>query len=142
MRHSDPGLDVVCASGALSELPLVINGSKPGLLVIDSVDAAGLDAIERFALTHPEVDTIVVSNDASPAFLLQAMRAGVREVLPPSAERAGAAGRGAAGGAQAQAAPAQATARARCSPSSHARAAAAPPSWRPTLHTARRRATS
>jgi pilus assembly protein CpaE len=82
VRQSDPGLDVMSASGALGELPLVVNGSRPGVLVVEGVDLAGLDAIERLALSHPEVDTIVISDDASPAFLLQAMRAGVREVLP------------------------------------------------------------
>ncbi|MFN3414953.1 MAG: CpaE family protein [Caldimonas sp.] len=82
VRQSDPGLDVVSTSGTLGELPLVVNGSRPGLLVVDGVDLAGLEVIERLALSHPDVDTIIISDDASAAFLLQAMRAGVREVLP------------------------------------------------------------
>lgn len=82
VRQSDSGLDVVSASGAPADLPLVVNGSRPALLVIEGVDLAGLEAIERLALLHPDVDTLVISDDASPAFLLQAMRSGVREVLP------------------------------------------------------------
>ena len=83
VRNSGPGLEVHAATSALSGLPAVINGSRPGLLVLDGVDEAGLDAIGRLALTNQDVDTIVISSEQSPAFLLKAMQAGVREVLPP-----------------------------------------------------------
>ncbi len=83
VRASGPGLDVQAATSALSGLPAVINGSRPGLLVLDGVDEAGLDAISRLALTNQDVDTIVISSEQSPAFLMKAMQAGVREVLPP-----------------------------------------------------------
>jgi pilus assembly protein CpaE len=83
VRPRGPGLDVHAATSALSGLPAVINGSRPGLLVLDGVDEAGLDAIGRLALTNQDVDTIVISSEQSPAFLLKAMQAGVREVLPP-----------------------------------------------------------
>lgn len=53
---------------------LVINGSLPG--------GGGLDALERLGQQHPEMSFIVVSNNHAPDFLLRAMRAGVREVLP------------------------------------------------------------
>lgn len=83
VRSSGPGLDVQAAASTLAGLPAVINGSKPGLLVLDEVDAAGLDALARMAQAYPEVDAIVISSEQSPAFLLRAMQAGVREVLPP-----------------------------------------------------------
>lgn len=83
VRASGPGLDVQAATSALSGLPAVINGSRPGLLVLDGVDEAGLDAISRLALTNQDVDTIVISSEQSPSFLMKAMQAGVREVLPP-----------------------------------------------------------
>lgn len=83
VRGSGPGLDVQAAASTLAGLPSVINGSKPGLLVLDEVDAAGLDALARMAQAYPEVDAIVISSEQSPAFLLRAMQAGVREVLPP-----------------------------------------------------------
>jgi pilus assembly protein CpaE len=83
VRASGPGLDVQAAASTLAGLPAVINGSKPGLLVLDEVDAAGLDALARMAHVYPEVDAIVISSEQSPAFLLRAMQAGVREVLPP-----------------------------------------------------------
>ena len=83
VRASGPGLNVVSAEGSTEGLPAAINGSRPGLIVVDGVDGDGLDAIGQLALSHPEVDTIVISAEQSPAFLMKAMQAGVREVLPP-----------------------------------------------------------
>ena len=83
VRASGPGLDVHSATATLSGLPAVINGSRPVLLVLDGVDLSALDAIDRLNQGHPDVETIVISADQSPAFLVKAMRAGVREVLPP-----------------------------------------------------------
>lgn len=83
IRASGSGIDVQAATSSLAGLPSVINGSRPGLLVLDEVDAGALDALARMSHAHPEVETIVVSGEQSPAFLLKAMQAGVREVLPP-----------------------------------------------------------
>jgi pilus assembly protein CpaE len=83
VRASGAGLEVHAATAALTGLPAVINGSRSALLILDGVDASGLDAISRLAQTHPDVETIVISAEQSPAFLLKAMQAGVREVLPP-----------------------------------------------------------
>jgi pilus assembly protein CpaE len=83
VRASGPGLNVLSAEGTVSGLPEVINGSRPGLIVVDGVDIDGLDEIGLLAHSHPEVDAIVISPEQSPAFLMKAMQAGVREVLPP-----------------------------------------------------------
>lgn len=83
VRGSGAGLDVLAASGSPQNLLTAVNGSRPGLVVLDGVDAQALDAIERLTHEHPEVELIVISAEQSPAFLLKAMQAGVREVLPP-----------------------------------------------------------
>jgi len=83
VRGSGTGLDVLAAAGSPQTLLTAVNGSRPGLVVLDGVDADGLDAIERLTHEHPEVELIVISAEQSPAFLLRAMQAGVREVLPP-----------------------------------------------------------
>lgn len=57
---------------------LIVNGGLP--------ESGGLDSLERLRFKHPDAAFIVVSDNQSPEFLLRAMRAGVREVLPtPSA---------------------------------------------------------
>jgi pilus assembly protein CpaE len=56
----------------------------PDLLVINGAlaEEGGLDTLERLGHLHPETAFIVVSDNQSPDFLLRAMRAGVREVVP------------------------------------------------------------
>jgi pilus assembly protein CpaE len=83
VRNGDPDLDVLAAIGPATGLPAVINGSRPGLLIVDGVDAHTLDAIGRLTHAHPEMELIIISSEQSPAFLMKAMQAGVREVLPP-----------------------------------------------------------
>lgn len=83
VRGSAPGLDVQAAVGTSASLASAINGSRPALLILDDMDAWGLDPVGELAQAHPEMDTIVISAEQSPAFLLKAMQSGVREVLPP-----------------------------------------------------------
>ena len=83
VRGSGSGLDVRAAAGSPQSLLIAVNGSRPGLVVLDAVDAAGLDAIERLTHANPQIELIVISAEQSPAFLMKAMQAGVREVLPP-----------------------------------------------------------
>jgi len=84
VRASGPGLEVGCATSPLSGLSGVLNGSRPVLLVLDGVDLPALDTIDRLSQSDPDVQTIVISAEQSPAFLVKAMRSGVREVLSPT----------------------------------------------------------
>ena len=83
VRAADMNLDVLAATAPAAGLPAVINGTRPGLLIVEGVDAQALDAIGRLTHAHPDVETIVISSEQSPAFLLKAMQVGVREVLAP-----------------------------------------------------------
>lgn len=56
---------------------LIVNGGLP--------ESGGLESLERLRHSHPDTAFIVVSDNQSPDFLLRAMRAGVREVLPTPA---------------------------------------------------------
>lgn len=90
VRASDPELDVHASAGQASGLPALINGSRPGVLILDTTDALdlrGLDALARLSHTHPDLETIVISAEQSPAFLMKAMQSGVREVLVPPLSR-------------------------------------------------------
>lgn len=83
LRLSDADLDVHVATAPITDLPAAVNGSRPSLLVLDAVDAFGLEALGRYTNANPEVDSIILSSEQTPAFLLKAMQNGVREVLPP-----------------------------------------------------------
>ncbi|HEU0201093.1 MAG TPA: AAA family ATPase [Burkholderiaceae bacterium] len=82
MLAADDGLEVIGSVGSPDSLPAFINGSMPDVVVLDGASTPGLEAIEALALRRPGLNAVVISKDASPEFLLQAMRAGVREVVP------------------------------------------------------------
>ena len=84
IRESGGGLDISTVTGTVKTLPPFINGSRPSLLVVDGADAGELEALGVLAHVHPDLETIVISSEQSPAFLVRAMQMGVREVLPPA----------------------------------------------------------
>jgi pilus assembly protein CpaE len=86
--NADAALEVLSATAPPQSLAQAVNGSRPALVLVDGVDAPALEAIGRFTHEHPQVDTLVLSAEQSPGFLLQAMQAGVREVLPSGADAA------------------------------------------------------
>jgi pilus assembly protein CpaE len=77
-----PGAEVTPVTLALHRVPVVVNGSRPDLLLVEVRASADQDALEHLAQAHPELEYVLVSHDLSPQFLLRAMRAGAREVLP------------------------------------------------------------
>lgn len=88
LGEADPSLEVLGITAAPEALAQVLSGSRPPLVLVDGVEAPALPAIARFTAEHPQTETLVLSADQSPAFLLQAMQAGVREVLPSGADAA------------------------------------------------------
>ncbi|AXA93284.1 AAA family ATPase [Massilia sp. YMA4] len=85
-----PGADEVdMIAGSPSRLTTLADDAVPDVLVVDQprVDDGELDQLERLGHLFPRMAFIVLSGDQSQEFLLRAMRAGVREVLPsaPSA---------------------------------------------------------
>jgi pilus assembly protein CpaE len=80
----DRSAEVSGAVGNLGDLSAVINGHPPDILVLDAAHDWSLDTFSQVSARAPNMDSIVITNDQSPQFLLQAMRAGVREVLPTS----------------------------------------------------------
>ena len=85
-----PGADEVdMIAGSAARLTTMADDAIPDLLVVDQPDAdeGELEQIGRLGHMFPRMAFIVLTGDLSQAFLLRAMRAGVREVLPatPSA---------------------------------------------------------
>ena len=82
VRSHNPDDDIDAGPGPLEQLYTV--NQLPDVLIFDrpSNDGADLAAIERLSNQYPRLAVIVLCPQHSPEFLLQAMRAGVREVLP------------------------------------------------------------
>jgi len=69
----------------LHEVNVLVNGSRPDLVVVEVAAPRDFDALETLAARHPEVEYVLVSDLLNPDMLMRAMRAGVREVLPAPA---------------------------------------------------------
>jgi pilus assembly protein CpaE len=80
-RESSDEVDMV--AGNVSRVSGLVDEALPDVLVIDqpSIDDGDLEQLERLSGMHPRMAFIVLCRQQSPEFLLQAMRAGVREVL-------------------------------------------------------------
>ena len=81
---------VTRAVSAGPELAMVVNGSTPDVLIcaLSPTDLQALTRLGQISSLHPAIAVIVLCEGHSADFLLQAMRVGVREVLParPSKE--------------------------------------------------------
>jgi pilus assembly protein CpaE len=80
-----PGTDEVdMISGSPARLSTLADDAVPDVLLVDEPSSAegDLEQLERLGHLFPKLAFIVLSSDLSQDFLLRAMRAGVREVLP------------------------------------------------------------
>lgn len=84
VREKNRLADISGGAFAIEELPAFINGSPPDVLIVDGATRSCLDAVEALGLRTPSIETLLISQDTSADFLLRAMRAGVREVIPAS----------------------------------------------------------
>jgi pilus assembly protein CpaE len=92
MLHQFQGLltgsdnDLTPIPGQTPDLRRIAIELAPELMLIDgrNKEVLDLEHIEKLTLQYPAIAVILVSDVASPKFLLAAMRAGVREVLAPS----------------------------------------------------------
>lgn len=69
----------------LRSVNVIVNGSRPDLVLAEAVDEPDFVVVEALANAHPDVDFVLVSPDLKPELLVRAMRAGIREVLPAPA---------------------------------------------------------
>ena len=80
--RTEPAFEVSHIVQALCDLLVVVNGSQPDMVLVETTTPQDFEALETLATAHPEIDYVLVGNELSPEFLLRAMRVGVREVLP------------------------------------------------------------
>ncbi|SEO20678.1 pilus assembly protein CpaE [Duganella sp. CF517] len=90
LRARSPSDEVDHLGGGVARLSMLGDEQLPDVLVIDrpSVGDGDLDLLERFSAQHPRIACVALSEERDPEFLMQAMRAGIREVLPSPATSA------------------------------------------------------
>lgn len=84
IRAQNSSGDIALAN-AMPDLMLAgADPAAPDLLILDepSVEGGDLERAERLSHLYPRLACIILSQNKSSEFLLQAMRAGVREVVP------------------------------------------------------------
>jgi len=73
----------VLTEGGKDTLLEVAAHDQPDLMLVHGdCDAAGLAAIAELGVHHPQIAVVLLCAACTPEFLIDAMRAGVREVLP------------------------------------------------------------
>ena len=84
LRERNPSDVVDVVFGTLDKVVGVADRASPNVLVLDqpSVEGGDLERLEHLGQLYPRMSLIVLCQQNSPEFLIQAMRAGVREVLP------------------------------------------------------------
>lgn len=81
------GHATIAVEGGRSRLPQVLAEHRPDLVLIDGMccDPDELDAVEQATAQQPQLAVLLMCAQHSAEFLMRAMRAGVREVLPSPA---------------------------------------------------------
>lgn len=82
-------ISVKASVGGVNEAAAQVRSDPPDLLVIDSdrLTDSDLAVLETSLSAAPSTTTVLLANDRSSDFLIRAMRAGIREVVPwPSAQ--------------------------------------------------------
>ncbi len=77
-------LEVFFFNGGILQAEVAIDQNRPSLLILEAArgDKAELAELELVSLRHPGMAIILLAQSQSPEFLTDAMRVGVREVLP------------------------------------------------------------
>lgn len=75
---------VVLVDGGKSRMRAVAEQERPDLMLVDGMccDPNELVQVEHVTTHHPKIAVILLCSTQSPEFLINSMRAGVREVLP------------------------------------------------------------
>lgn len=83
MAHALQEHEVVTFEGGKTRMPTIAEQERPDLMVVDGMccDPADLAPVEYVTSHHPHTAVVLLCAQQTPEFLLQSMRAGVREVL-------------------------------------------------------------
>jgi pilus assembly protein CpaE len=82
LRERSPGDELTLVSGSLERFSSGAGTAMPELLLLDQPQGGELSRLEGLGAAHPRMTTMVLSTLQTVEFMVEAMRAGVREVLP------------------------------------------------------------
>ena len=85
LRQRSPDDEVDLITGSLERFSTSMSQSVPDLLLVDQPQGGDLANLERIGSAQPRMAMVLFSDVQSLTFVMEAMRAGVREVLPAPA---------------------------------------------------------
>jgi pilus assembly protein CpaE len=83
LHERNPADELRFISGSVDRISSVASPDALDALILDqpSLSLSDLETLEWYGRSHPRLAFVVICQEHTPAFLLQAMRSGVREVL-------------------------------------------------------------
>lgn len=84
LAEADKPYPLISISGGVQQLVAVAEQERPDLLILEGkhLSAVELQILSGVTSRFPDLAVVMLCSDRSPEFLLEVMRAGVREVLP------------------------------------------------------------
>lgn len=84
LEHANPSHVVTVHEGGISKLRTLSEQQHPDVIIVEGMchDASELAPIEAITTNHPQMTIIMLCSQHTSEFLINAMRVGVREVLP------------------------------------------------------------
>jgi pilus assembly protein CpaE len=82
VRERSPGDELNLSAGSLERFSTAAGANMPELLLLDQPQGGELARLEALAAAHPRMITMILTTEQTVEFMMEAMRAGVREVLP------------------------------------------------------------
>lgn len=91
LREDAAGQPIVLVEGGMSKLRGIAEQQRPDLLIVEGMcrEVEELGALEYVSLHFPQIMLVMLCSNHTPEFLINAMRAGVKEVLPAPVTRDG-----------------------------------------------------
>lgn len=89
LKEESPGHTLTLVEGSMSKLRTIADQLRPDLMIGDSMcrDVDELVPLDYVTMHYPKTMVIMMCSNQSPEFLINAMRAGVKEVLPSPPSR-------------------------------------------------------
>jgi pilus assembly protein CpaE len=83
LKHIDATRHALVFDDGLNDLDHIAEDEHPDIIIIDGVcvESGKLSILEQICLKYPYVSIIILSENASSEFLMEAMRSGVKDVL-------------------------------------------------------------
>jgi len=84
LREHSPTGSVTSVEGGMSKLRVVADQQRPDLMIVEGMccDLTELGPLEYVTTHYPQITVVMLCTNQTSEFLINAMRAGVREVLP------------------------------------------------------------